>query len=368
MSRLRPLELITCIVLASVWACGPAAEKTTTTITTTEAEGTPTRGPLAPTLRAVVWDDYISPEIVEAFQKEFGVRVEVDFVNNNEEVISRLEAGETWDIWTPSDYAVQIAKKKGLLARLDHDRIPNLGNVGRRYQNLAYDRQFEYAVPYYWGTTGLAYSRQAFPEGVDTWAAVFSDSAARRRNTGRIQLLDDMRETMSIALIYLRQDPNTTDPTAIAAARDLLIGTKAVLAEFESETYEEDFTSGKTLLAHGWSGDLLQAVATKPDTVYVLPKEGFMVWIDNFAIPARSPNKATAEVFLDFMLRPEVAAKITTSSLNPTTVPASRPLVPKEILEGQIFELPEDRPFWIFRDLGEANALFEAAWAEVIGR
>lgn len=364
MHEVRPFALCTLALMGL--ACGAPADKPApTTPPAAEQAAVPQ---LAKTLRAVVWDDYITPGIAAAFEKEFGVHVEVDFVNNNEEVLARLEAGEVWDLWTPSDYAVQIAKEKGLLARLDHARITNLSNVGRRYQNLAYDRQFEYAVPYYWGTTGLAYDKKAYPGGVNSWAAVFEDSPARRAHAGKIQLLDDMRETMSIALIFLGKDPNTSDSADIAAARDLLLKTKPVLSGLDSESYEDNLASGKNVLAHGWSGDLLQVVSGSPERAYVLPKEGFMVWIDNFAIPAKSQNKETAEVFLNFMLRPGTAARVTNESLNPTTVPASRPLVDPKILEGQTFDLPEDRPFWIFRHLGPANEYFEKAWAEFVRR
>ncbi len=319
----------------------------------------------AESLRVVCWDDYVTPEIVAEFKERFGIDVEVQFINNNEEVIERLEAGEAWDVWTPSDYAVQAAVEKGLLAPLDRARIPNLANIGRRYQNAIYDKEFAHSVPFYWGTTGLGYDKRTFPTPPASWAHVF-DAAKNGRYRGKIGLLDDVRETMAIALIASGADPNSTNPSDLARARDLLIAVKPALEKLDSESYEESLASGRQVLTHGWSGDLSRVVAADPNRGYALPKEGFMLWIDNLAIPSASPKKASAEVFINFLLEPEISAKLTNANRNPTTVPNSRPMIDPAVLSSPSYELPENGKFHVIRHLGESTALVEKYWQEFV--
>ena len=344
----------------------PAAAPPEASAVPSTAASEPGAGKLADSLRVVCWDDYVTPAVAQEFQKEFGVRLDIEFVNNNEEVLDRLKKGEVWDVWTPSDYAVQAAAESQLLAPLDKAAIPNLANVGRRFQNAIYDREFNFSVPFYWGTTGLGYDKKVFSSPPENWGYVF-DPKRRGKAAGRISLLDDMRESFSIALIHLGYDPNTTDPAALVKARDLLIATQSALSGFDSETYEDNLASGKVALAHGWSGDLSQIVAEDPTKGYALPKEGFMLWVDNLAIPAASTKKQTAETLINFLLRPEISAQLTNANRNPTTVPAARPMIDPKVLDSPSYQLPEDRPFHVIRYLGEDTAKLEKYWQEVVG-
>jgi len=322
---------------------------------------------LSGSLRVVCWDGYVTAAVAQDFEKEFGVKVHVDYVNNNEEVMDRLAKGEVWDVWTPSDYAVKAATEKGLLAPLDKAKLPNLANVGRRFQNAVYDPEFTYAVPFYWGTTGLAYDKRKVQGTPDSWGYVF-DPALRAKVKGPISLLNDVRESMAIALLYLGFDPNSTDPAQLDKAKGLLARAKAAGVRFDSEGYDDDIEASKIAMAHGWSGDLSRSMAKNPRIEYVLPKEGFALWVDNFAIPAKGQNREAALALINYILRPEVAAKLTNDGRNPTTVPEARPAVLPEILNSPSYLLPEDRTFHVFRYLGvEGTARMDKAWAEVTG-
>jgi spermidine/putrescine transport system substrate-binding protein len=321
---------------------------------------------LASTLRVVCWDDYITPTVAADFERELGVHLQIDFVNSNEEVMERLRKGEVWDVWTPSDYAVHMASERGLLAPLHHDRIPNLANVGRRFQNAIFDRDFQYSVPYYWGTTGWGYDKTAFPEPPATWKYVF-DPKMRAAWRGKIGLLNDMREVIAVALISLGVDPNSTDPEHLAKARDLLLAAKADLNGFESESYEDKLAAGKVVLQQGWSGDLNQVLKADPNKGFVLPREGYLMFVDTFAIPKASPNQATAEILINYLLRPEVAAKLANESLNPITIPDANPFLDPDVLASPGFNVPEGVPFYVLKDLGERTAAMEAVWRQVQG-
>jgi spermidine/putrescine-binding protein len=319
---------------------------------------------LAGTLRMVCWNNYVTPAVAADFEREFGIKIHLDLVNNNEEVIARLKKGEVWDVWTPSDYAVQIASEAGLLAPLDHAAIPNLKNVGRRFQNAIYDQKFRFSIPFYWGTTGWGYDTRVFKSPPNTWGYLF-DPALRRQVAGKISLLDDMREGMAIALMYLGHDPNSTDPAQLGKARDLLIAAKPAVAAFDSEHYGDNLAADKIELAQGWSGDFAQAAAKDPHLGFALPKEGFMLFVDNLAIPAASRNKEAAQVLINYLLRPEVSAKLTNENRNPMPNSAARPLLHPEILASPSLFLPEDRSFFVIKYLGDKTAVMEKYWRQV---
>src|SRR6185369_5491177 len=260
-----------------------------------KAPGVPQK--LASTLRVVCWRGYITPAVQADFEREFKVRLQIEIVNSNEVVMERLGKGEVWDVWTPSDYAVHMASERGLLAPLHHEHIPNLANIGRRFQNAIFDREFRYSAPYYWGTTGWGYDKTVFPEPPATWNYVF-DPALRASKHGKIGLLDDMREVIAIALIHLGIDPNSTDPEHLRKARDLLLAARGDMNGFESEHYKDKLTSGAVVMQQGWSGDLNQVLKADPRKGFVLPREGYLMFVDTWAVPKGSPNQETAEVFI----------------------------------------------------------------------
>jgi spermidine/putrescine transport system substrate-binding protein len=320
---------------------------------------------LATSLRVVCWNDYVTPSIAERFEKDFGVKVEIEIVNNNEEVIERLEKGESWDIWTPSDYAVAIAVDKGLLHPLDRTRIPNARGVGRRFQNASFDPELKHSVPFKWGTAGLGYDKKVFATPPNSWKVVF-DPAQRKRLAGRISLLDDVREAMAGALISLGLDPNSTNEADYAKARDLLIAAKKDLAPFNSDDFYEKLYNRDVVLAHGWGGDIGRSIA-KDDTLgFALPSEGYMLFIDNLAIPKVSSKKETAEIFINYLLRADISAQLASESRFASTIAAARELIAPEILASPPFQMPDGVPFHVFKSLGPATEIMDRYWQQVV--
>jgi spermidine/putrescine transport system substrate-binding protein len=238
-----------------------------------------------------------------------------------------------------------------------------LKNVSRRFQNAIYDRKLEYSVPYYWGMTGLGYDRRFFKTPPDSWSYIF-DPAKRRAYKGKIELLDDMREVVGAALIYLGVNPNSTDPEHLGRARDLIRSVAADAHGFDSESYTDVLAAGTVALAHGWSDEVGRVVAENPQRGFVLPREGFVLWVDNLAVPKASDRQATAHVFFNYLLRPEVAAKLTNVNHVPSSVAGAEAWVAPEIRESPGFTLPEGTPFFILRDLGDALAAIEKTWSE----
>lgn len=321
-------------------------------------------------LHLFIWANYIDPEVYKLFQEEFGAKVIEENVDSNETLILKLQAGVTgYDIIMPSDYAVERLARLGLLAQLDLNKIPNFAYISPRFRNLYYDPQNRYSVPYLWGTTGIGYNAQKVETPPISWADLF-EPARLERYRGRVSMLDDPREAIGAALKYLGYSVNSTDPQQLEAAKNVLLAQKPYLARYDSETYDDFLLTGDLVMAHGWSGDFAKAHVENPNIRYVIPREGGVIWADNLAIPKSSKNQELAHKFIDFLLRPQINARIVNFLRYPSPNDAAKAYILPEILNDPSIYPPAEimeKLEWI-RDVGAAVELYERAWEEVKSR
>ncbi len=313
------------------------------------------------------WENYLAPGILEDFEKEFGVHVVEDHFTSNEEMLAKLQVGASgYDVIVPTDYTVRLLIRQDKLAPLNHSNLPNLENLGARFRDPSYDPGNRFSVPYLWGVTGIGYSRKAVTPPPARWRDLF-DPKALKKYRGRVSMLDDMRETLGGALIYLDFSPNTTDPGEIQRATEVLLRQKPFLAKYDSETYEDSLTAKELVLAHGWSGEFFAAQKGNPDIGFVVPKEGTFLFVDNLVIPKDSRRQYTAEVFINYLLRAEVAARNSSQLSYPTPNEAARELIDPK-LDSARYTLPAGIKLYSIEDLGEAGQLYERAWTEIKAR
>lgn len=322
---------------------------------------------LAKELHVYNWSEYIDPEIYEDFEKEFGVKVIEDTFASNEDLLAKLQAGAAgYDVIVPSDYMVDIMINLDLLAPLNYDNIPNFKNIGATFLNPPYDPDNKYSVPYQWGTSGIGYDSEVLAEPPDSWAYLFDPQVAGPY-AGQISMLNDGRETIGAALKYLGYSLNTTNEQELEEAKQLLIQQKAWLKAYDAEAFEDMLASGETVLAHGYSGDFFQAAVEAEQVWYAIPKEGATIWADNLAIPKTANSQYTAEVFINYVLRPEVGAKISNYTWYASPNDAATPYIKADIVEDPaIYPPPEvmDKLEWI-RDVGEATTIYDRLWTEI---
>lgn len=321
---------------------------------------------LAEILYLYNWDNYIAPRILEDFQREFGVRVIEDKFSSNEELLAKLQAGGGgYDVIVPSDYAVRIMIRKNLLAPLNQEILSNFNNLDARFRNPTYDPGLRYSVPYLWGTSGIGYRRKAVAmAGAPTgWEDLFSTSKLSRYK-GRISMLNDMREVIGAALIYLGFSPNSTVSAELDQAKTVLLRQKALIAKYDSEAYEDSLAAGETVLAHGWSGEFFAAQKEKPDIGFIVPREGSFLFVDNLAVPAASKRRHTALRFIDYLLRADVAAANSSYLRYPTPNAAARALIDPK-LDGANYELPAGIKLYSIEDIGDFGRLYEKVWTEL---
>lgn len=309
------------------------------------------------------WADYLDDSIIRDFQREYGIRVVYNVYSNNEELHARLRAGASgYDVIFPSDYMVEVLIEEGLLEPIPHEALPNLAYLDDQFLNLYFDPGNQFSIPYLWGSTGIGVNTRFVKEPVESWDVLWD---AKYR--GRIAMLNDPREVFGVALKRLGYSANTRDLDSLQSARDLLIDQKPLVLTYDSDNTKNLLVSGEVWLAHGYSGDVLMAADENPDITYVVPEEGGLMWMDNMAIPKSARNVDSALKFINFILRPDISARLTESIQFPNPNRGAHEYMDEEILENPLIYPPEEvmeRMEWL-EDLGEMAPVVDRLWTEI---
>ena len=249
------------------------------------------------------WSSYIAPETVPAFEKETGIRVRYAVYESNEEMLARVLSGNSgWDVVFPSHYYLRPMQEQGLLAPLRHQRLPHLDSLDGQFRAPAWDRELRWSAPYLWGGTGIVYNRKLAPPP-DSWRAMWDERLARR-----ITMLDDPAEVLGAALNKLGLSVNSASGEELRMAqRDALAQKRLVLAYLNAEVLDQ-LAAGDVLAAQAWSSTSQQAMDASKQLDFVFPSEGFPLYADCAVILRESRRTEQAHLFLDYLLRPEVAA------------------------------------------------------------
>jgi putrescine transport system substrate-binding protein len=270
------------------------------------------------------WSNYIAPGVLEDFTKETGIKVVYDTFDANETLETRLLAGKSgYDVVVPTAYFLQRQITANVFQKLDKSKLPNLVNAWPEVtKRLAvYDPGNVYGANYMWGTTGIGYNVQMVqkilgPDAkIDSWDIVFKpENLAKFKDCG-IHMLDSADDILPAALGYLGFDPNSTKPADLQKAADLVTTIRPYVRKFHSSEYLSALATGEICLVVGWSGDIMQARSRAAEAKsgveigYAIPKEGAQMFFDNLAIPADAKNVAEAYELINYLYRPEVAAK-----------------------------------------------------------
>ncbi len=257
------------------------------------------------------WEEYIHPDTIPNFEKEFGVKVTYDTYPGNELLLAKLQAGGArYDIVFPTHNFVPIHIAQGLLAPLNLENIPDLKNVTPRFLDTSFDPGNKYSVPYLWGMTALGHNTKFTKDdpNVGSWALMFESGP--KRYSGKLGFTDEREEVLATALEYLGYSVNSHNKDELMAAGELLMKIKPhVKAFYPGEDMKKPLITEDVIVGHDWNGVVVKAHRENPDVVWSLPKEGGTGWFDNMAIYKDAPHKFTAEAFINYMLRPDVASE-----------------------------------------------------------
>jgi putrescine transport system substrate-binding protein len=269
------------------------------------------------------WSDYVGEGVLEDFTKETGIEVVYDVYDSMEMLETKLLAGGSgYDLIVPTDRNLARMIQAGVVQKLDKSKLPNLEHqwdaIAKRLET--YDPGLEHSTNYMWGTTGIGYNvdkiKERMPDApVDSWAMLFDPEIVAKFADCGVHVLDSPDDMLPAALNYLGLNPDSKDVADLEKAGELMKTIRPHIQKFHSSEYINALANGDICMAVGYSGDVLQArdraaeAGNNVTVEYSIPKEGAVIWLDSFAIPADAPHPENAHAFIDFMLRPDIAAR-----------------------------------------------------------
>ena len=296
-------------------------------------------------LNVFTWPDYIAPDTIANFEAEYGIKVNYDVYDSTEMAEARLLAGRTgYDVVAHAErYSARLIPI-GIYRPLDRSRLTNWGNLDPWVLKTldSADPGNRHGVPYLWGTTGFTYNvkmiRERMPDApVTSGDMIFKPEIARRFADCGITFVDEPTDVIPMAMLYLGHDPNSLDPAHLAEVEKLLKGVRPYIRYFSSAKMLIDLPNEEVCIAMSWSGDYAQAMfrakeAGRPvELAYTVQREGALAWFDLWFIPADAPHPGNAHLFLNYLLRPEVAAAISNETRYATPNVKALPLLLPEV-------------------------------------
>ena len=328
------------------------------------------------------WSDYIEASVIEGFTKETGIKVQYDVFDSNEMLETKLLAGNTgYDIVVPSASVLNRQLQAGVHQKLDKSLLPNLKNIDPSIAQRieAFDKGNEHSVNYMWGTSGVGYNVKKIAERmkdapVDSFAMFYDPKVVSKFADCGVTILDAPSEVIGTVLIYLGKDANSEKPEDLAAAEAVLKAVRPYIKNFHSSAYIEQLANGEICLALGWSGDVLQAKTRAGEANngvevdYRIPKEGAVMFFDQLAIPKDAKHPKNAHLFIDYLLRPEVAAKNSSYISFANANVASTALIDKSVTDNPNVYPPADLMAKLVPDMPESAEFSRAlnrSWTTV---
>jgi len=357
------------------------------------------------------WANEIPDFVVRLFEKETHIKVNISTYENNEIMYTKLRTTKknaAYDIVMPSSYFVDRMRHHDMLEKLDKTKIPHWKNLNSQFLNPTYDPDSSYSVPFIWGVTGIFYNSNYFPNNSASAAVPtipgFQERASSPRRSipsmvatsfkpgmvgtaaeannsikkwndlwderfyNKLMLLDDTREIFSMGLLALGYSPNDSNPEHIKAAflklKELMQNVKV----FSSDTVVSIIIDEDATVGMSWNGDAYKAFQDNKNIKFVFPEEGFVIWVDTFAIPKNAPHKEAAYAFINFMLRDDIGKEVALYTTFPSANAAAQKLLPAEISQNPIIYPTQDilKHGHFQTDLSdETLALFEKYWEEL---
>jgi spermidine/putrescine transport system substrate-binding protein len=316
-----------------------------------------------PRLNVYNWESYVAANTIPDFEREFHCQVRYATYGSAEEMLAKVMSGNSgWDIVFPSNSFVQPMRELSLLLRLEHARLPNIGNLDPLFQHPEWDPDLSVSIPYMHSGTGIVYANSAQPAPL-AWSDMWTGAYHRR-----MTMLDDPAEMFAVCLKCAGHSINSTDPAQLKAARDMAERQKPLLRAYLNEEVRDQVVAGDVLVAQMWGQVAEVAMESAPNLKFAYPSEGFALYADTCAILRESEHVALAYEFINYLLRPQVAAAIVTELRGATANAAARAILPLVLRENPILYPGPDvlaRGEW-FRPLPQAaQRLRDRYWTEI---
>ena len=316
-----------------------------------------------PRLNVFNWSTYIGRDTIAHFEREFQVRVRYQVYESNEEMLAKVMTGNSgWDVVFPTHNRIQPMARNNLLAPLVHKRLNNLRNLAPAFQSPVWDPALAHSVAYMWNATGIAYNRRIAPAPT-RWSDLWSP-----RWQGRVTMLDDPEDVLGACLAKLGLPFDSTSAADLERAKQEAISQKRAIRAYLNAEVRDQLVSGDVLAAQAWSVTAQQAITARPGLAFAFPTDGFPLYADNAVILRESTRPELAHEFLNYLLRPEVAAACAAESETATANEAARLLLPAASRESPTLYPPPEvlaRGTWPKALPGPAMRLRDRIWTEI---
>ncbi len=314
-------------------------------------------------LKVYNWGDYIDESIISDFTEEYGIEVTYETYGSNEDLYVKIKnSGEAYDVIFPSEYMASKMMSEGLLHKYDIESLPNYKNMADSFKNLPYDENNEYCVPYFWGTMGLLYNKNLVnEEDMDSFACIFDD-----KYKGQIFLFDAQRDVIGLGLKYLGYSLNTKDESELDEAKKLMTRQKEFLRAYANDNMKSLLLLEEGSIGYTDSGAAFQIIAEEgiENYGYKIPKEGSNLWVDLMAIPENSRHKEEAKLFINYLLREDVAQKNLDYVQYPSPLKTAKNPIPDDPKLWETLQATEEEiaRCEVYTDLGNFTKKYNDAW------
>ena len=316
-----------------------------------------------PRLNVYNWSAYVAPDTIPNFEAEFGVRVRYATYESNEEMLAKVVTGNSgWDVVFPTYTRLKPMLDYGLLQPLRHEWLPNLPNLDPRFRAPMWDRELQWNVPYMWFATGIAYNRSLQPPPA-RWADLWNT-----RLKGRITMLDDPEDMLGACLKKIGLSFSATNPAELQRARQEALAQKPLVQAYLNAEVRDQLVSGDVLAAQLWATTAQQAIDAAPNLAFAYPEEGFPFYCDCAVILRESERSQLAHQFLNYLLRPKVAAAAADYTRVATANAAAKALLPEVTRYSPTLYPTQDtfeRGEWPQPLTPEAQRLRDRIWTEI---
>lgn len=309
------------------------------------------------------WGEYIDESILKDFEKETGIKVIYETFTQNEDMYMRIkEGGSNYDVVVPSDYMIERMISEDMLMEMDFSKLSNFKNIGEDYLNMEYDPEQKYSVPYFWGTVGILYNKKMVKEKPQSWSVLWD-----KQYKDNIIMMDSTRDSIGIALIKDGYSMNSRNMYELNKAKKDLIEQKKIVMAYLVDEIKSQMVNEEAALAPVYSGDAVVAMSENEDLDYVIPKEGSNIWFDAMVIPKEAKNVENAYKFIDYVLRPEVSAKIAEYVEYSTPNTEAYKLIEEDLSFKEVAypDLSQYPNLEVFKNPSDYNKIFTDIWAEV---
>lgn len=323
-------------------------------------------------LNIYIWTEYVPMEVLDCFEMVYDIKLNRAEYSTNEEVYTRLLEGNTgYDLIQPSDYVVGSMVDHGLLQELDKTKLPNIGNLDEAWMDKDFDPGNRYTIPYLAGTDAIVVNTKSVRNPPQAWADLW-----KPEYSDRMIFVDDPRVIIGMTLLTLGYDLNTTDEAQLEEARVKLSELIPNVKAFDSDSPSTALIAGDVDLGIIWTGEAFRANRANPDVRYIYPREGALLWQDNWALLKDAAHPDAAYALLNYVLQGDVFWL--TLDKFPYTNPNQAALEFARLNHPEVYEAYIDSPITnppaealarghSIMNVGEAIAIYDALWARVRG-